>query len=110
MASAVHASTSSGMEPPPTPTTDFALIESQKENIRPLATGRSAATLSALFEKDAEGKKVLEEGHERYMNLIEEAERRDREGEDMVDEVVDLLDAYHQYVCAPLFQPLLVLC
>lgn len=89
-------STSSNMLPPPTPTTDFALIESQKENIRPLATGRSAATLSTLFEKDSEADRLLNEGHERYRALIAEAERRDKEGEDMVDEVVDLLDAYHQ--------------
>lgn len=86
------------MQPPPTPTTDFALIESQKENIRPLATGRSAATLSTLFEKDSEADRVLNEGHEKFRALIAEAERRDKEGEDMVDEVVDLLDAYHQCV------------
>jgi hypothetical protein len=48
------------------PTTDFALIESQKENIRPLPTGRSAATLSTLFEKDAESE-------------VERADRRGRE-------------------------------
>lgn len=84
------------MQPPPTPTTDFALIESQKENIRPLATGRSAATLSSLFEKDSEADRVLNEGHEKYKGLIAEAERRDREGEDMAEGVLDLLDAYHQ--------------
>jgi len=83
--------------PTATPTTDFALIESQKENIRPLASGRSAVTLSTLFEKDAASEKVLEEGHERCRRDIEEAERRDREGVDMVEGVQDLLDVYHRY-------------
>ena len=81
-----------------TPTTDFALIESQKENIRPLATGRSAATLSSLFDK-SEAEKVLQEGHEQHQRAIAEAERRDREGEDMVEGVSDILDVYNQ--CVP---------
>lgn len=83
-------------EPPPTPTTDFAKIEVEKENIRPLASGRSAATLSSLFEKDSEAARVMEEGHERYRALVAEAERREREGEDMAEGVTDLLDAYYQ--------------
>lgn len=77
------------------PTTDFALIESQKENIRPLPSGRSAATLSTLSDKDASDA-VLAQGHEKFKCLVDEAEKRDREGEDMEDGVMDLLDAYHQ--------------
>ncbi|OCF44535.1 BUB protein kinase [Kwoniella heveanensis CBS 569] len=87
---------------PPSPTsgpvTDFALIESQKENIRPLATGRSAATLSNMFKEPSATDKVVQEGHERHRKDIEEAERRDKEGEDMVDGVQDVLDVYHQYI------------
>jgi checkpoint serine/threonine-protein kinase len=78
------------------PTTDFALIESQKENIRPLPTGRSAATLSTLFEKDAESERVIHEGHERWKEQIAEAERRERDGEDMVEGVQDVLDVYNR--------------
>jgi checkpoint serine/threonine-protein kinase len=85
--------------PPATPTTDGTLLESQKENIRPLASGRSAATLQALF-KDGSGtsaaEKILAEGHERFKRVIEEAEKRDKEGEEMVEGMTDLLDAYCQ--------------
>ncbi|ORY31588.1 hypothetical protein BCR39DRAFT_558055 [Naematelia encephala] len=81
-----------------TPTTDFVLIESQKENIRPLASGRSAATLSTVFEKDAAADAALQAGHDRFRRDIDEAERRDREGEDMADGIQDLLDIYNQYV------------
>lgn len=68
----------------------------EKENIRPLASGRSAATLSTLFQKDIEADRLMEEGHERYRCLVAEAERREQEGEDMAEGVVDLLDAYYQ--------------
>lgn len=78
--------------------TDFALIESQKENIRPLAGGRSAATLSVLFEKTDEAERVVQEGIAKFQRDIEEAERRDREGEDMVDGIQDVLDVYNQSV------------
>jgi checkpoint serine/threonine-protein kinase len=81
---------------PPTPITDFASLETQKENIRPLESGRSAATLSSLFGKDAEAEAILKEGHEKYERLVKEAERREQEGEDMEDGVSDLLDAYQQ--------------
>ena len=81
-----------------TPTTDFALIESQKENIRPLASGRSAATLSNVFDKNAEAEQAVQQGHERHRQMIEEAERRDREGEEMVEGVDDVLDAYNKCV------------
>lgn len=80
---------------PSPPITDYALIESQKENIRPLETGRSAAALSALFDKDAEA--ILKEGHEKYTKLVQDAEKRDEEGLDMPEGVRDLLDAYQQY-------------
>jgi len=81
---------------PPTPITDFASLETQKENIRPLESGRSAATLSSLFGKDAEAEAILKDGHEKYERLVKEAERREQEGEDMEDGVSDLLDAYQQ--------------
>ncbi|WWD19886.1 hypothetical protein CI109_104355 [Kwoniella shandongensis] len=80
------------------PTTDFALIESQKENIRPLASGRSAATLSSVFKEPSAVDKVVQEGHERHRKDIEEAERRDKEGEDMIDGVQDVLDVYNKYI------------
>jgi hypothetical protein len=84
---------------PAGPITDFALLESQKENIKPLASGRSAATLSSLFvaEKEEVDKAVME-GHEKHRKEIEEAERRDREGEDMVEGIQDVLDAHHRWV------------
>lgn len=82
---------------PSGPITDFALLESQKENIKPLASGRSAATLSSLFVAEKpEVDKVVMEGHERHRKEIEEAERRDREGEDMVEGIQDVLDAHHR--------------
>nr|XP_019043872.1 BUB protein kinase [Kwoniella bestiolae CBS 10118]OCF22802.1 BUB protein kinase [Kwoniella bestiolae CBS 10118] len=80
------------------PVTDFALIESQKENIRPLATGRSAATLSNVFKEPTAADKVVQEGHERFRKDIEEAEKRDREGEDMIDGILDILDVYNKYI------------
>ncbi|WRT69974.1 uncharacterized protein IL334_006965 [Kwoniella shivajii] len=87
---------------PPSPTsgpvTDFALIESQKENIRPLASGRSAATLSSVFKEPTAADKVVQEGHDRYRRDIEEAERRDKEGEDMMDGIQDVLDVYNKYI------------
>lgn len=76
-----------------TPITDFSVIERQKENIRPSATGRSAATLSSLFEME-EAAKIINEGHETHRRSIEEAERRDMEGEDMEEGYSDLLDVY----------------
>lgn len=79
---------------PDAPTTDFALLEAQKENIRPLATGRSAAALGAYFEADDEARRVHEAKVEQFQCDIEEAERRDREGEDMVDGVQDVLDLW----------------
>lgn len=80
----------------PAPVTDFTVIESQKENIRPLATGRSAATLGVLFDKsrEEEASRAVAEGTEQFLKEIEEAERREREGEDMVDGVQDVLDLY----------------
>ncbi|WWC91964.1 uncharacterized protein L201_006917 [Kwoniella dendrophila CBS 6074] len=95
---------SPGQQRPPSPSsagpvTDFALIESQKENIRPLATGRSAATLSNVFAKEpSAADKVVQEGHERFRKGIEEAEKRDKEGEDMIDGIQDVLDVYNKYI------------
>jgi checkpoint serine/threonine-protein kinase len=83
--------------PEATPITDFALIESHKENIRPLAGGRSAATLSSLFEK-SEAEKVLQDGHDQFRKDIEEAERRDGMGEDMLEGYTDILDVYNRQV------------
>lgn len=79
---------------------DIDLIEAQKENIRPAAAGRSAATLSSLFEKkDAEAERVLAEGHERFRREIEEADRRDREGEELDGAAGgDILDVYNKWV------------
>jgi checkpoint serine/threonine-protein kinase len=74
--------------------TDFAVIESQKENIQPLARGRSAAALGTLFDRGAD--EVVQEGVERHQRAIEEAERREREGEDMAEGVADVLDVYCQ--------------
>ncbi|KAL7424504.1 protein kinase [Cryptotrichosporon argae] len=83
------------------PVTDFSLIESQKENIRPLASGRSAATLGALFKGPTGGNEEVEkaviEGHQRFKREIEAAEVRDKEGQDMEDGVIDVLDPYHRY-------------
>jgi checkpoint serine/threonine-protein kinase len=83
--------------PTSAPTTDYALIESQKENIRPLQSGRSAAALSAVFSKEttagAEGIAKEDETHRR---LIEEAERRDKEGEETPHGVADVLGAYSE--------------
>nr|KIR49111.1 BUB protein kinase [Cryptococcus bacillisporus CA1280] len=80
------------------PTTDFALIESQKENIRPLATGRSAATLSTVFKEPSAADKLLQQGHEQHRKAIEEADRRDAADEDMPDGLSDVLDVYNQYI------------
>lgn len=80
------------------PTTDFALIESQKENIRPLATGRSAATLSTVFKEPSAADKLLQQGHEQHRKAIEEADRRDAADEDMPDGLSDVLDVYNQCV------------
>lgn len=67
---------------------DLCAIEEQKENIQPLAGGRSAKALHTLFTSD---RKVLqdelEKGHERFKAEIERAEE---EGSD------DPLDVYHR--------------
>ncbi|BEJ07792.1 hypothetical protein CcaverHIS641_0410610 [Cutaneotrichosporon cavernicola] len=83
---------------PDGPITDFALLEAQKENIRPLASGRSAAALGAFFEGDEETRKAHEDKIAQFKLDIEDAERRDREGEDMVDGVADVLDLWNRYV------------
>ncbi len=81
--------------PPTTPITNFSVLEDQKENIRPLSTGRSAATLSTIFAAEkAEAERVVHEGHERCRKIIEEAERRENDGEEMEEGIVDVLDPY----------------
>lgn len=84
--------------PPSAPTTDFDIIEAQKENIRPTPAGRSAATLSSLLDKDSVAEQRIQEGHERFRRQIAEAERRELEGEDMEDGVLDVLDVHNRYV------------
>ena len=93
-----HARAASPTLPAQTPTTDFALLEAQKENIRPLASGRSAATLSSVFAaKSNEVDEKVNREDERFRRDIEEAEKKDREGEE-VDGYGDLLDVYNQCV------------
>ena len=87
--------------PSTTPTTDFAVIEAQKENIRPHVSGRSAATLSNVFGKSSETDRLIQEGHEAHQKAIEEAEKRDREGEEMQDGIADVLDAYNRSATLP---------
>jgi checkpoint serine/threonine-protein kinase len=72
------------------------VIEAQKENIRPTPAGRSAATLSTLLDKDAVADQRIQEGHERFRRQIAEAERRELEGEDMEDGVLDVLDVHNR--------------
>ncbi|WVQ75553.1 hypothetical protein IAR50_005180 [Cryptococcus sp. DSM 104548] len=93
--------TSPPHSPPAGPTTDFALIEAQKENIRPLATGRSAATLSAVLKEPSAAEKVIQEGHDRHRQAIEEAEKKDKNGQDPDDDLAllgDILDVYNKYI------------
>lgn len=61
-----------------------------------MASGRSAATLGSLFDKDASDatSRAIEESDQQFRRDIDEAERRDREGEDMLDGVQDVLDVY----------------
>jgi checkpoint serine/threonine-protein kinase len=80
------------------PTTDFAVIEAQKENIRPAASGRSAATLSVLLDKGPAVDAKVQETYEQFRKEIEEAERRDKEGDEMQDGYQDLLDVYFKCV------------
>lgn len=98
MSAAPAPTPSRGTPEQPAPVTDFSLIESQKENIRPLASGRSAVTLGVLFDKsrEEEASRAVQEGTEQFLREIEEAERREREGEDMVDGVQDVLDLYNR--------------
>jgi checkpoint serine/threonine-protein kinase len=80
---------------PATPTTDFALIQAQKENIVPLSTGRSAAILSNVLTKDrTEADRMVHEGHERHKRLIEETKSREAEGDELPVGVNDVLDPY----------------
>lgn len=87
------------MLPAETPTTDLSALIDQKENIRPLSTGRSASTLSELFTKDrSEAERQVAEGHRRWRELIEETNRLEDAGEEMPEGVMDILDPYVRYV------------
>lgn len=87
--------------PHPTPTTDFILIEAQKENIVPLSTGRSASILSSVFTKDkTETDRLVQEGHERYKKLVQETLRKESDGEELPDGVRDVLDPHYKSVYA----------
>lgn len=84
---------------PATPTTDFALIEAQKENIVPLSTGRSASILSNVLTKDkSEADKILREGHQRHKLLIEQVNQLETEGEELPEGVNDVLEPYSRCV------------
>lgn len=97
------ASVSSAGPPPETPITDFTALESQKENIQPLSTGRSAAALSSLF---AAKPKVVErelrearEAFEQELAAVEAQRQRELAGEDFgEDGEADPLDVYERYV------------
>lgn len=89
------------LPPTETPTTDLSALIDQKENIRPLSTGRSASTLSELFTKDrSEAERQVAEGHRRWRELIEECNKREEAGEEMPEEeeLMDVLDPYVRYV------------
>ena len=87
------------MQIPATPVTDFSMLEAQKENIRPLSTGRSASTLSNIFSKErAEAERTLQLGHDSHQRAIETANQREAEGEEMEDGIMDVLDPYVKYV------------
>jgi checkpoint serine/threonine-protein kinase len=80
---------------PATPTTDFTLIEAQKENIVPLSTGRSAAILSNVLTKErSEADRMVHEGHERHKRMIEETNRREAEGDELPNGINDVLEPY----------------
>lgn len=69
---------------------DLSAIEQQKENIQPLASGRSAKALHTLFTADRKTlQDDLKEGHDRFKREIEQAES---EGAD------DPLDVYHRLI------------
>ena len=69
---------------------DLSAIEQQKENIAPLAAGRSAKTLHTLFTQDRKTlNDELKAGHDRFNAEIDQVEK---EGAD------DPLDVYHRWV------------
>ncbi|EIW72040.1 hypothetical protein TREMEDRAFT_26019 [Tremella mesenterica DSM 1558] len=81
--------------PSQTPITDFSLIESQKENIRPLPTGRSASTLNTIFTPGNSSTQQQEEKERYFRDLIESAELSDRQGEERNE---DILEIYLKYI------------
>lgn len=73
---------------------DLSAIEQQKENIAPLAAGRSAKTLHTLFTQDRKTlNDELKAGHDRFNAEIDQVEK---------DGADDPLDVYHRQVTAPL--------
>lgn len=95
---------------PPPVTVDISTIEQQKENIQPLASGRSASQLAALSSQSRStlGAKLATE-HKRFQAQLAAVATYDEEGawEDgregfTSDEVAamaeDPLDPHHQYV------------
>lgn len=79
------ANTSRGSSP-----VDIESIEASKENVVPLAQGRSARALSGLLSKDRKSAELaLKQGHEDFQKEIAALESQD---------VDDPLDVYHRYL------------
>lgn len=67
---------------------DLSAIEQQKENIAPLAAGRSAKVLHTLFTQDRKSlNDELKAGHDRFNEEIDQVEK---------DGADDPLDVYHR--------------
>lgn len=99
----------SHLETPSRPAVDFEVLEDQKENIRPISVGRSAASLTKVF--SAEPKLLssdLEKGHKKFqeeIKALEDFESGDKDYDELVnsgtipiDSLDDPLDIYHRYV------------
>lgn len=98
-----HRPSATGEAPPATPITDFSAIESQKENIQPLSTGRSAHALSTIFAaRPKQLEREFREGRERFEEELREVEERRRSeltGEDtsrFSEEQADPLDVFER--------------
>lgn len=89
---------------------DISTIEQQKENIQPLASGRSAAQLASLSSLPRSGLGVkLAAEHKRFQAQIDAIDTYEREGtwqdgrdgltlEEVASMAEDPLDVHHQYV------------
>lgn len=73
---------------------DLSVLEQHKENVLPLAHGRSASKLQALLGSDRKTlEQELREGHARFREEIARVETgSDDEGDD------DKLDVYHRCI------------